>query len=89
MGALALPFRGKPQRRDQYMHGMIRVSRSAAAVAVLVGFGLLASLVLRIRRGDWLFLGGDWLFLCLCLLLLLLSNYHPYAEQFLFYDVNF
>lgn len=68
MGALSLPFRGKPQRRDQYMHSFIRASRSAAAVTALVTTGALMSLLLRAIRGDWLFLKQDWVFLVCCLL---------------------
>lgn len=62
MGATSLPFRGKPMRRDQYMHSFIRVFRSAVAVAAFAAVGLLASLVDRAVRGDWLFLRSDWVF---------------------------
>ncbi len=66
MGSFSLPFRGKPMRRDQYMHSFIRVSRSAVAVACFTLAGLLACLVYRIIRGDWSFFRGDWLFLTAC-----------------------
>ncbi len=66
MGALALPFRGKPMRRDQFMHSFIRVPRSAVAVAVFAVVGALMSLVLRAVEGDWMFMREDWLFLILC-----------------------
>lgn len=74
MGCLSLPFGGKPQRRDQYMHSFIRASRSAAAAGLLALAGLLASLILRIARGDWLFLGEDVQFVVFCLLILGLAG---------------
>ena len=67
MGLTALPYRGKPQRRDQYMHSFIRASRSAAAVTVFVTAGAVISLILRTIEGDWFFLKQDWLFLAGCL----------------------
>ena len=66
MGSFSLPFRGKPMRRDQYMHSFIRVSRSAVAVSAFTLVGLLASLVYRMIRGDWRFLPADWQFLAAC-----------------------
>lgn len=68
MGALSLPFRGKPMRRDQYMHGFIRVSRSCFAVSVFSLAALLATLVFRAVRGGWDFFPEDWVFTVLCLL---------------------
>ena len=65
-GMTALPFRGKPMRRDQYMHSFIRMSRSAVAVACLALVGLLATLAYRIALQDWLFLPEDKLFVALC-----------------------
>ncbi|MBQ6383828.1 MAG: hypothetical protein IJJ42_09600 [Clostridia bacterium] len=62
MGAVSLPFRGKPMRRDQYMHGFIRVFRSCAAVSVFMLIGQLAALIFRAVRGDWLYMREDWLF---------------------------
>ena len=73
MGTFALPFRRKPQRRDQYMHSFVRIYRSVAAVSVCTGFAFLVSLVLRIIRSDWQFLSGDWVFSVLCLVILLLT----------------
>lgn len=67
MGATALPYGGKPMRRDQYMHSFIRMSRSAVAVAAFALTGMLATLVYRIALGDWLFLPEDKLFLGLYL----------------------
>ena len=66
MGAFELPLRGRPMRRDQYMHSFIRMSRSAVAIGALTLTGLLASLAERIARGDWLFLAGDWQFMACC-----------------------
>ena len=73
MGCASLPFRGKPMRRDQYMHSFIRASRSAVAVGAFVLVGLLASFIFRAIQGDWLFLSGDWGFLFSCILILALA----------------
>ncbi len=73
MGVAALPYRGNPMRRDQYMHSFIRVSRSAVAVAAFTAVGLAAVLVYRILGHDWLFLKGDWRFLAGCILVIGLS----------------
>lgn len=62
MGVFSLPFRGKPMRRDQYMHGFIRVFRSCAAVSIFMLIGQLAALIFRAVRGDWLYMREDWLF---------------------------
>ena len=62
MGAVSLPFRGRPMRRDQYMHSFIRVFRSATAAGACVLVGQLAALILRAVKGDWLFLPADWRF---------------------------
>ena len=59
MGVLALPFRGKPMRRDQYMHSFIRASRSSVAIMVCVALALLATLIFRITGGDWQFFPED------------------------------
>ncbi len=71
MGAISLPYRRKPMRRDQYMHGMIRMQRSAVAVIAFAAVGVLSSLVFRIIRGDWLFLKEDKLFLLYAALIIL------------------
>ena len=68
MGATALPYGGKPMRRDQYMHSFIRMSRSAVAVAAFAIAGLLAMLIYRIVLKDWLFLPEDRLFLAFYIL---------------------
>ena len=73
MGALSLPFRGRPMRRDQYMHSFIRVFRSCVAVGAFLLTGLLASFIYRIVKGDWLFLSGDWRFLAGCVAALALD----------------
>ena len=73
MGAFSLPFRGRPMRRDQYMHSFIRASRSAAAVAVFTLAALLISLFLRAVRGDWFFLPGDARFAAGCAVTAVLS----------------
>ena len=65
MGAASLPYRGKPMRRDQYFHGMIRMSRSAVAILAFNTVAALAALIYRIVKNDWLFLKGDWTFLIL------------------------
>ena len=72
MGALSLPFRGKPMRRDQYMHSFIRVSRSCAAIAVFCLLGLVITLILRAVWGDWSFFPEDWVFIACCAVLPLL-----------------
>ena len=70
MVVFSLPFRGKPMRRDQYMHGFIRVFRSCVAITVFVLIGQLAVLIFRAVRGDWLYMREDWLFTGLgCLIL--------------------
>ena len=73
MGAFSLPFRGKPMRRDQYMHSFIRVSRSAAAVIVCAAIGLIASLIYRAVAGNWLFWPEDRLFVIFCFLIMGMS----------------
>lgn len=65
MGAGSLPYRGKPMRRDQYFHGIIRMSRSAVAILAFNTVAALAALIYRTVKNDWLFLKGDWLFLIL------------------------
>lgn len=65
MGAFSLPFRGRPMRRDQYMHSVIRMSRSSVAIMVCAGLGLAVCLILRIVNADWLFQQSDWLLLAL------------------------
>ena len=73
MGAAELPYRGKPMRRDQYMHSFIRMSRSAVAVSSFAAVGLVALFVYRMAEGDWLFLPEDWHFLVLVILFVLLA----------------
>ena len=73
MGVFSLPFRGKPMRRDQYMHSFIRASRSAVGVSAFAFAGLLASFVYRIILGDWLFLPEDWYFIAACAVIGMLS----------------
>lgn len=68
MGAFQLPFRGKPMRRDQYMHGIIRMSRSAVAILSFNTVAVIATFVYRTVKGDWMFLKGDWTFLILFLI---------------------
>ena len=62
MGAAALPFRGKPMRRDQYMHSFIRVFRSAAAVAACSALGQAAAVIYRAVVSNWEYFPEDWLF---------------------------
>ena len=62
MGVLALPFRGKPMRRDQYMHSFIRISRSCMAILVCVFLAELVTLIYRMIEKDWLYLPADWRF---------------------------
>ena len=66
MGALSLPLKGKPMRRDQYMHSLIRVSRSATAMIVFVVIGSVAALIFRAIHGDWSYFREDRLFTILC-----------------------
>lgn len=62
MGVLALPFRGKPMRRDQYMHSFIRISRSCTAILIFVFLAELVTLIYRMIENDWLYLPADWRF---------------------------
>ena len=73
MGVLSLPFRGKPMRRDQYMHSFIRASRSAVAVGVCDLISQAAALVCRAVTGDWIYLSEDWLFTALGLVVPVLA----------------
>lgn len=68
MGTVSLPYRGKPMRRDQYFHGIIRMSRSAVAVLAFNTVAALAVLIYRTIKNDWLFLKGDWTYLILFLI---------------------
>ncbi|MBO4886745.1 MAG: hypothetical protein J5589_00330 [Firmicutes bacterium] len=70
MGAISLPYRRKPMRRDEYMHGMIRMQRSSVAIIAFAGVGTIASFILRAVRNDWLFLKEDWLFLVFAILII-------------------
>ena len=63
MGAFSLPYRQKPMRRDQFMHSITRMQRSTVAILAFLAVGIIVSFVLRLIRGDWLFLSGDWRFL--------------------------
>lgn len=65
MGAAGLPYKGNPMRRDQYMHSVIRVSRSAVAILSCNTVAFAATFVLRIVTGDWMFLSGDFIYLAL------------------------
>lgn len=67
MGATELPYRNRPLRRDQYMHGIIRMCRSAVAVTAFDLVALVALFILRAAEGDWLFLPEDRHFLALTL----------------------
>ena len=60
MGVLSLPFRGKPMRRDQYMHSFIRASRSAVAMGVFDLVSLIATMIYRAVKPDWIYLPEDW-----------------------------
>ena len=62
MGVLALPFRGKPMRRDQYMHSFIRISRSCTAILIIAFLAELITLIYRMIENDWLYLPADWRF---------------------------
>ncbi len=63
MGAASLPYRQKPMRRDQYMHGFVRMQRSSVAVIIFTVVATICSFVYRIFRSDWLFLTEDGTFL--------------------------
>ena len=71
IGALSLPFRGKPMRRDQYMHSFIRVSRSCVAVSAFALLALLITMILRAVWSDWSFFPEDWKYTALSVLVLL------------------
>ena len=70
MGVTALPFRGRPMRRDQYMHSFIRSFRSATAAGVCVLVGEAAALIARAIAGDWLYRPEDWHFTVLGIFIL-------------------
>ena len=63
MGAFSLPYRQKPMRRDQFMHGITRMQRSSVAILAFVAVGIVASFIYRIAKNDWMFLKGDVRFL--------------------------
>ena len=63
MGAFSLPYRQKPMRRDQFMHGITRMQRSSVAILAFITVGIIASFVYRIAQHDWMFLKGDVRFL--------------------------
>jgi len=63
MGLASLPFGLKPMHRDKHVHSFMRASKSAIAVALMVGVSLAAILIYRIVEGDFLFLTDDWLLL--------------------------
>ena len=67
MGAFSLPYRQKPMRRDQYMHGFVRMQRSAVGIIVFLVLALICSVIFRAIRSDWMFMREDWLFLFLCI----------------------
>ena len=66
MGAFSLPYRQKPMRRDQYMHGITRMQRSSVAILVFLAVGVIASFIYRISVKDWLFRKEDIWFLVGC-----------------------
>lgn len=70
MGAFDLPLTGKPMRRDQYMHGIIRGCRSGTAIAVCSAVSLTAEVITRAVGGDWAFRPGDVRFLVMTAVLL-------------------
>ena len=67
MGAFSLPYRQKPMRRDQYMHGITRMQRSSVAIMVFIMIGVIAGFIVRIVQKDWLYLKQDTWFLVGCL----------------------
>ena len=62
MGILSLPFRGNPMRRDQYMHGFIRASRSVVALGICDLVALIATMIYRAVKPDWIYFPEDWLY---------------------------
>jgi len=62
-GLVRLPYKLAPMRRDQYMRGMIRVCRSALAVAILSGIAFAGDFLYRALSGDWMYMGEDIRFL--------------------------
>ena len=67
MGAFSLPYRQKPMRRDQYMHGPVRMQRSSIAVLAFTIVGAAASGIVRWIAQDGLILTGDVLYYAGCL----------------------
>ena len=72
MGAFSLPYRLKPMRRDQYMHGIMRMQRSSVAIIVFITVGVIASFIYRISTQEWWFQKKDILFLVGCVVSALL-----------------
>ncbi len=66
MGAFSLPYRQKPMRRDQFMHGIMRMQRSSVAIMIFITIVVIASFIYRISTKDWLFRKEDILFLTGC-----------------------
>lgn len=66
MGAFSLPYRQKPMRRDQYMHGITRMQRSSVAILVFLAVGVIASFIYRFSMKYWLFRKEDIWFLVGC-----------------------
>lgn len=65
MGTLHLPYSGKPMQRDGYMHGMIRMLRSAGAIMILLIAVFVDDFLYRLRVRDWMYFKEDILFLVL------------------------
>ena len=68
-----LPYKGKEMQRDQYMNGIIRLLNCFGAISAIMAVLLVAEVVYRATRSDWLFLKGDILFLVKIVLAIVLS----------------
>ena len=72
MGAFSLPYRQKPMRRDQYMHGIRRMQRSSVAILIFIAVSLIAGFIYRFAEKEWMYLKRDTWFLVSCILSALL-----------------
>ncbi len=70
MGSFCLPYKGKPMRRDQFMHSFIRISRSCVGICSLTTVSFSVSVILRLIQGNWSFFNEDWYFMILCLVVI-------------------
>ncbi len=61
-GLTALPIKDMKLKKDQYYHGIIRIFKSAAAVAVFVAVAIISGIIYRIVNHDSMVLHGDLMY---------------------------